>query len=133
MTTDIVLDASALVAILIERSARADAVRERMPSLGRHAPHLIDAELGSALRRLEQQGLIDDREAAAALASGRALVDERYAHTRTLVTGAWAHRRNLSFYDALYVALASELGIPLLTADARIARAPRLGCEVQLV
>jgi predicted nucleic acid-binding protein len=33
---------------------------------------------------------------------------------------------NLTPYDALYVALAERLGATLLTADARVARAPNL-------
>ena len=47
--------------------------------------------------------------------------------------GAWALRDNVTYYDALYVALAARLGYPLLTADARLARAPGLPCAVELV
>jgi len=39
----------------------------------------------------------------------------------------------MSYYDALYAALAAALGHPLLTADARLARAPGLPCAVELV
>ena len=42
-------------------------------------------------------------------------------------------RDNVTYYDALYVALAARLGYPLLTADARLARAPGLPCAVELV
>ena len=48
-------------------------------------------------------------------------------------TAAWALRDNVTYYDALYVALAARLGYPLLTADARLARAPGLPCAVELV
>ena len=34
----------------------------------------------------------------------------------------------MSFYDGLYVALAAALAVPLVTADARLSRAPGLGC-----
>ena len=39
----------------------------------------------------------------------------------------------MTFYDALYVALAAALDVPLLTADARLARATGLPCQVELV
>jgi predicted nucleic acid-binding protein len=46
---------------------------------------------------------------------------------------AGTRRTNLSFHDALYVALAVRLGVPLLTADARLSRAPSLACEIEMV
>jgi predicted nucleic acid-binding protein len=45
----------------------------------------------------------------------------------------WDLRENLTVYDAAYVALAEALGFPLLTADRRLAAAPRLRCQVELV
>lgn len=45
----------------------------------------------------------------------------------------WQLRQNLTVYDAVYVALAELLGTTLLTADSRLAGAPGLGCEVELV
>jgi predicted nucleic acid-binding protein len=61
------------------------------------------------------------------------LVAHRYPHVGPLGEFAWKLRHNLSFYDALYVALAARLGAPLLTADARLSRAPDLPCAVELV
>ena len=46
---------------------------------------------------------------------------------------AWELRHSLSYDEALYVALATSLGVPLLTADGRLAGAPDLPCEVDLV
>ena len=46
---------------------------------------------------------------------------------------AWELRTNLSAYDALYVALAEQLDAPLVTADARLARAPWLRCLVEVL
>jgi len=51
---------------------------------------------------------------------------------RSLWPRAWELRTNLSAYDALTVALAEQLDAPLLTADARLARAPGLRCVVEL-
>jgi predicted nucleic acid-binding protein len=53
--------------------------------------------------------------------------------SRGLWIRAWDLRPNFSAYDALYVALAEQLEVPLLTADARLARAPGLRCSVELI
>ena len=53
--------------------------------------------------------------------------------SRSLWPRAWELRTNLSAYDALYVALAERLDAPLLTADARLARAPGLRCPVEVL
>lgn len=52
----------------------------------------------------------------------------RYTHERLLPL-IWRLRHNLTAYDAAFVALAKLLDAPLVTLDARIARAPwpRLG------
>jgi hypothetical protein len=44
---------------------------------------------------------------------------------------AWTWRHNLTFYDALYVAV--FLDLPLLTADVRLSGAPGLPCTIGLV
>ena len=42
-------------------------------------------------------------------------------------------RDNLTAYDALYVALAEALGVPLLTCDTRIARAATARVPIDVV
>ncbi|SON62373.1 Ribonuclease VapC9 [Mycobacterium simulans] len=130
---DYVIDASALVLALIAKTDAADALRARLPEMRRHAPHLIDAEVGNVLRRHEQAGHISAREADTALRVAAPLIDDRYPHVGVLARCAWSLRHNLSFYDALYVALATNLDIPLLTADTRLSRAPQLTCRTELV
>lgn len=44
-----------------------------------------------------------------------------------------AARHNISAYDAAYVALAQRLGLPMITADARLHRAIADGFDVQLL
>jgi predicted nucleic acid-binding protein len=61
-----------------------------------------------------------------------ALPVERASH-RPLLARCWELRDNLSVYDAAYVALAEALGTPLLTADARLAKAPGLKCAVEVL
>ena len=50
-----------------------------------------------------------------------------------LLTSAWRLRHNLALRDALYVTLTRRLGALLVTADARLAKAPALGVEVTFV
>jgi predicted nucleic acid-binding protein len=130
--TDIVLDASATVTALVEHTNEAHELRARLGRLGRHAPHLIDAEVGSVLRRRVAAGVLRAELAEGALRALDTLVVERYPHG-PLAPAAWRLRHNITYYDALYVALAARLGVPLLTADKRLANAPGLPCEVEVI
>jgi len=90
-----------------------------------HAPHLVDVEVLSALRRLVSSGEATAERAAEAIADLHDLPIERYPHD-ILVPRIWQLRENFSAYDASYVALADGLAdepVPLLTADGRLARA----------
>ncbi len=60
------------------------------------------------------------------------LVTERYAHP-PLAGRAWELRDNLTFHDALYVALAEATSMTLLTADERLARAPGARATIGVV
>jgi predicted nucleic acid-binding protein len=51
----------------------------------------------------------------------------------SLVDRVWELRHNLSSYDASYIALAELLDCNLLTADARLSRAPGIRCPVTVV
>jgi predicted nucleic acid-binding protein len=86
------------------------------------APHLIDAEIGQVLRRWVRLGKLTADAAGSALWEVSDLPVERVEH-ELLVHVAWDLRDNFSFYDGLYVALALMLDEPLLTFDARLARA----------
>jgi len=50
-----------------------------------------------------------------------------------LLRRIWELRETLSAYDATYVAVAETLDVPLLTADARLARAPGPTCPITVV
>jgi predicted nucleic acid-binding protein len=124
-----VLDASTAVFAL---TGSAD-VLGRLSSSEIHAPHLLDAEVGNVLRRLLLAGKITEDVAAVGLAVLPGLVDERYPHFGWLTRAAWELRGTITFYDALYVALAARLEVPLLTADVKLSRAPGLPCKVEVV
>lgn len=133
MSGDVVVDASALVLALVGKEADATDLRRRIPAMRLHGPHLVDAEVGNVLRCHEIAGLISSEEAEAAMWAVPTLVRHRYPHDGVLARRAWTLRRNLSYYDALYVDLASFLDVPLLTADVRLSRAPGLPCQVDVV
>jgi predicted nucleic acid-binding protein len=95
---DYVIDASALVLAMTGKSDDAGALRARLPEMRRHAPHLVDAEVGNVLRRHARTGLISSAEGNAALRSLRALVQHRYPHVGPLAEFAWQYRNSLSFY-----------------------------------
>jgi predicted nucleic acid-binding protein len=57
---------------------------------------------------------------------------ERHAHVG-LVHRAWALRDNVTFYDALYVALSEALDVPLVTLDVRLAGAPGAHARVEFL
>jgi predicted nucleic acid-binding protein len=126
----LVLDASALVAYLTG-GEHAERVRAELLKARRAlwAPHLIDAEVGHVLRRAVRAGELAPDAAHAALDDLADLPLRRAPHRR-LLPRAWALRENLSFYDALYVALAERLRAPLMTLDGRLAGAPGVQAEV---
>lgn len=129
----IVLDASALVELLLGTQAgRKVAERIADPRLGLHVPHLADVEVAQVLRRYVREGALEAGAGAAALADLRALDLERHSH-EALLERAWSLRENVTAYDAVYVALAEALDAPLLTCDARLARAPGLRARFELV
>lgn len=127
----IVVDASALAVAVLDRSGDGDALRRRLVTEVCHAPHLIDAELGNLLRRRVLRGELDARMAAILLAASPALIDHRHDMTGALACAAWALRDNVSFYDALYAALAQALGASLVTGDERLRHAPGLPCATE--
>ncbi|RDI67114.1 type II toxin-antitoxin system VapC family toxin [Nocardia pseudobrasiliensis] len=133
MSDEYVVDASAVSAALVRKDAVGVAVGRLLESSVTHAPHLIDAEVGQVLRRHEYQGRIGEEVAAVGLRMMTALVDNRYEHQGWMATEAWKLRRTISFYDALYVALATRLDIPLLTSDEKLGKASGLSCRVELL
>lgn len=120
-----VVDASVLVTALT-RGEYADWAERQLtgtgPGRSLWAPHLIDAEVGHALRRRVAARKLRDDRATAALSRLAGLPLRRIVHTG-LLDRAWQLRHNLSFYDGLYVALAEVLDAPLVTLDRRLAKA----------
>jgi len=124
----IVVDASAAVSAVLN----AGAARRALSDEQLHAPHLIDAEVASGLRRRVAAGQIGPDAGWTALDAFRRLGITRYP-LRSLLDRVWELRENVSAYDATYVALAELLDCELLTADGRLSRAPGIRCPVTVV
>ena len=129
----IVVDASALVEILLNRpSGKRLAYRLRDPDEAVHVPHLIDLEIAQTLRRYQATGEMSPLRAGQALLAFVQMPLERHPHWPFL-DRIWELRRNLTAYDAAYVALAEALDAPLLTCDRALASAPGHHAVVELI
>ena len=127
----LVVDTSAVVAALVGRPPDRR-LADRLGADGDlHAPHLLDVELLHALGRLVRTGQLSEERAADARADFAELAVVRYGH-QPLAERAWELRDNLTACDATFVALAEALGVPLVTCDAGITRAPGHRAAVEL-
>ena len=128
----LVVDASCLYETLVG-GERAEPIRARLAAdEDQAAPHLVDAEVLSLVRRDLLRGTLDATAAQQAVDDLADWPGLRYAHG-PLLARAWALRHELRAWDALYVALAEALGASLLTLDGRLARARGPACAVEVV
>jgi predicted nucleic acid-binding protein len=108
------------------------AMRAMLAAPGLRAPELLVLEVAGALRNRVRRSEVALADANQALARLQRLPIIRHP-LLPLLDRVWELRDNLTPYDAAYVALAERLKVPLLTADAGIARAPGLHCKVRLL
>lgn len=129
----IVLDASVLANVVGDDGPEGEAARKVMATEHEVAlPDLADVETVAVLRRRWLARDLTDRRFAAAVDD---LLDLpfRRVPSRTLMRRAYELRADVSAYDSAYVALAEALDCELVTADARLSRAPGLRCAVRLL
>jgi len=127
-----VVDCSVIVRLLSNVSGD-ELLRQRLARTV-HAPALIDAEVSSVIR-----GLVITAKPNVRIAARRAeLMLSDYAGLRIirhpmqpLQARVFELRDNFTAYDAMYVALAERLDLPLLTDDAKLAGAPGHHAEIQ--
>lgn len=134
----IVTDCSAVIFYLTDDGPVGRQARDRIrgeDSLA--APGLLDYEVMSALVGISRgrrggEPKLGKRQTEKAMATFQLLPVERH-DTLPLWDRVWELSANLSAYDAQYVALSEALGVPLLTADRRIARAGAARCKIESI
>ena len=129
--TRYVVDASVAVEYLL-RTPLGVSVADMIESALLVAPELMDAEVLSVLRRAVLNGRLEEARARMVVEDLAHWPVDRISH-QALAPLAWRHRRNVSAYDAFYVAAARAQDLPLLTADDRLSRASGLGIVIQHV
>lgn len=128
----LVVDASCLFEVLAA-TEHAEPIRQRLALDEDHvAPHVVDVEVFSMIRRERLLGRLDATAARQAVRDLEAWPGERFGH-RLLLARAWRLRDSVRGWDAMYVALAEALGATLLTSDARLAAASGPECEIELM
>jgi len=128
----LVVDASCLYEVLVGTPG-AEAIRRRLAEDGDlAAPHVVDVEVLSVIRRDHPLGRLDRTAAHQAVEDLEEWPGERFGH-RPLLGRAWELRTTIRGWDAMYVALAEAFDAVLLTTDARLARAPGPTCRIDVV
>jgi predicted nucleic acid-binding protein len=128
----IVVDASVVVELVLGTAA-GSAIAGRIAQCSvLHAPHLLDVEVVQVVRRYERSGAVSAARALRAVSVLAQLDLERHSH-EGLLRRVFDLRPNLTAYDAIYVALAEGLGLPLVTRDERLVDAPGVLATVEVL
>lgn len=128
----LVVDASCLCEVVVGGPG-AETIRRRLSADADHAaPHIVDVEVFSVIRREHLRGRLDRTEAWQAVEDLEAWPGERFGH-RSLLDRAWELRSTVRGWDAMYVALAEALDAVLVTTDQRLARAPGPNCVIEAI
>lgn len=126
-----VVDASVLVAALLDAGPDGSWAERQLASFDLAAPHLVLAEVSNVIRRAVLAGDVGRAEGALAHAD---LVDLDLSlfPFEPFASRIWELHKTVTAYDAWYVALAERLDCALLTLDARLARASGVRCRTSL-
>lgn len=127
----LVCDASAVVTVLLDSGNAGEWLARRLATAELFAPTLLPFECSNVIRRHEIGGLISSDQAAQAHTDLLDLPIDLFPY-EPLAQRVWQLRRNLTSYDAAYVALAEALDAPLITVDRRMSEAPGITCRVEI-
>jgi predicted nucleic acid-binding protein len=123
----LVVDASLVVAALIDSGKDGTWAHELLGTDQLAAPHLMPVEATTILRRAVRQGDLSADSAALAHADLLALRIDLFPYG-PFSARVWELRGNVTCYDAWYVALAETLETRLATLDVRLSRSQGPRC-----
>jgi predicted nucleic acid-binding protein len=126
---EIIVDASAVIAVIVEESARPEILRL---TAGRSlsAPQSLRYEIGNSLSRMLKMKRIEIETAQRAFSCYESIP---IRHIPVNMSGALgiAAEHNIYAYDAYMIEVACRLGAPLLTLDIPLSRiATKAGLDV---
>lgn len=124
----LVVDASTVVAGLIDTGTDGTWAETLLRSESLAAPHLMPVEAANILCRAQLAGDISPDIASIAHSDLLDLPVEFFPY-EPFAARVWTLRHNITCYDAWYVALAEMLDAPLATLDSRLAKAPGTHCR----
>ena len=128
-----VVDAPVVVSALLVDRPEGEAARQALRSDAAHAPHLLDVEVTSAVRRWVLAGRFGVEEARSSIRDLADLAITRHGH-EPLLDRVLELRDAVSAHDGTYVAPAELLGATLVTGNRWLSRAPGVRwCPVSLI
>lgn len=123
----LVVDASVIVAALVDSGPDGEWAATVVGGQGLVAPHHMPIEAANILRRAALAGDLSSDSASLAHSDLLALRIGLFPYA-PLADRCWQLRENITTYDAAYVALAEDLDAPLVTLDQWLAAAPGPRC-----
>ena len=126
-----VIDASVVVAALVDSGPLGSWAEDRLRAGRLAAPHLMPVEATNVLRRAELAGELSSDVATLAVADLLDLAVDLHPFD-PLAERVWQLRGTFTAYDAWYVALAESLDAALATLDERLATAPGPVCRFEI-
>lgn len=123
----LVVDASVLVAALVDSGPEGKWAESVIAEGSLTAPELVLVEVSNVLRRLEQNREITRLEATSAYRDLLRLDLELFGFA-PFAARVWELRSNVSSYDAWYVAMAEAFDCALVTLDRKLSRATGPNC-----
>lgn len=124
----VVIDAAALLDLMVATDVGL-LLDLRLEGCLLHAPSHIDAEVLRGLARLEHAGILSAYRALDLVGSVAGAPIERHP-VAPLLEGAWRYRHEVRMEDALYIELASSLGLTLVTTEPSLTRVARPGADL---
>lgn len=129
MAEELVIDASAMVDYLVD-SPLATRVADRITGNEISVPAHFDAEVLSALGRLQRGGELSEAQVEARVALTAQAPFHRHL-LAPLLEGAWARHHNVRLVDALYIELATQREVTIITTDSRMSAASTIAERIE--